>query len=170
LGLDWRRGSSWPAALSLVVVIYRVTRPRVAVLGAEPGTPTLHDVERHPLARTVPGVIIVRVDAPLFYANADYVEERLQRIEEASGEAVTAVVLDASGIDDLDSTADHHLRTLVKTYHDRGVSFLMVSIKSEVRAVMDASVWPPWWGPRTSSTPTSRCSGGWPGVRPAFPR
>jgi len=56
---------------SLALLIYRVSRPRVSVLGAASAPAgALEDLERHPDASAIPGVLVVRPDVPLFYANA----------------------------------------------------------------------------------------------------
>ena len=64
---------------SLALLIYRASRPHVSVLGANPASPgAFEDVERHEDARQVPGVLVVRPDAPLFYANAEAVRDAVE--------------------------------------------------------------------------------------------
>ena len=83
---------------------------------------------------------MVRVDAPLFFANAEYVADHLRRLEEQRGDgALTRVVLDASGVDNLDSTAAKTLAKITDGYRKRGVVFAIVNVKDEVRDVMDAA-------------------------------
>jgi MFS superfamily sulfate permease-like transporter len=58
--------------VTLLAVLHRLSRPRVAVLGKVPGGRGHRDVHRHPEAKTREGVLIVRFEAPIFSGNADY--------------------------------------------------------------------------------------------------
>ena len=62
-------------ALSLLEMLYRLARPR-GVLGQVPGVDGMHDVADYPDARTIPGCMFYRYDAPLFFANIDDLRER----------------------------------------------------------------------------------------------
>lgn len=127
-------------AASLAVVLYRVSRPRIVLLGVEPGNGALEEIARHPDAVAPDGTLIVRVDAPLFFANAEYLVDHLRTLEaRRDGAPLRAVVLDASGVDNLDSTAARALAKLVHAYSARGVTFTIVNVKDEVRDVMDAA-------------------------------
>ena len=83
---------------SLMVVLRQTTRPHIAVLGRIPGTAQFRNVERSPAALTTDGVVVVRVDAPLYFANLDYLRERLQRVEEEQDGRLRVLVLDASSV------------------------------------------------------------------------
>lgn len=87
---------------------------------------------------TYPGTVILRMEASLYFTNADSLTARLRQLERERPDLQT-LVLDASGIDVLDSTGDHTLRKLVARYRDRGVRLLLVNVDEDVRAVMDAS-------------------------------
>jgi MFS superfamily sulfate permease-like transporter len=63
--------------LSLADFVRRAWRPYDAVLGREDELKGYHDLERHPNARQVPGLLLYRFDAPLFFANADYFRRRI---------------------------------------------------------------------------------------------
>jgi len=107
------------AAVSLTLVMYRVTRPRVLV-------------ERDG------DVAVVRFDGPLFYANAERLVAHLRRLL-GDADPPRAVVIDASGIDDLDATADHELRKLATRYREQGVELCLAEVKEQVKVVMDRS-------------------------------
>jgi sulfate permease, SulP family len=125
-------------ATSVTLIVYRVSRPHLPELGRLPGTDSFVELSRHPSAETYPDTAIVRVEAPLYFTNADALGKRLQRLERDHPELHT-IVLDASGVDHLDATADHELRKLAARYRDRGVTLLLVNVEDDVRRVMDAS-------------------------------
>jgi sulfate permease, SulP family len=95
--------------VALLLLVYRASRPQISLLGADPVASGLFaDIRRHPGITPVPGVLIVRPDAPLFYANAELVRDA---IEQAVGSA-RAVVLVLDGNDDLDITSADQLGKL----------------------------------------------------------
>jgi sulfate permease, SulP family len=98
---------------AIASLVYRAGRPRVSMLGVDPHTPgAFEDLERHPDAAPPPGMIVVRPDAPLFYANAESVRDSVESAVIASGQPVHAVVLDLDGNDDLDITSAEQLEKL----------------------------------------------------------
>jgi high affinity sulfate transporter 1 len=101
--------------LSLVLFIARASRPRVSVLGEDPALPGAYvDVDRHPGARATEGVLVVKSDAPIFYANAQGVRDSIEDLVGNANDAVKVVVLDLDTNDDIDvTTADQ----LVKFRH-----------------------------------------------------
>ena len=78
LGVLWGVGIA--IALSLLNFIRRAWRPHDAVLGRVDNLKGYHDTERYPDARLVPGLVLYRFDAPLFFANADYFRERVRAL------------------------------------------------------------------------------------------
>jgi SulP family sulfate permease len=125
------------AALSLVLVVARAARPPVTRLGRQPGSDFFVDVDRDGIIDDE-RVLIVRVDGPLFFANADPVHEHLTELGSAK-RPLRAVVFDASGVDDLDATADHRLRKLATRWQREGTTLLMVNVNARVRDVMNRS-------------------------------
>lgn len=123
---------------SIALIVYRVTRPRMPELGRLPGTDSFVELARHADAETYPETAIVRVEAPLYFTNADALANRLQHLERDDA-GLRTIVLDASGVNHLDATADHELRKLAARYRERGVTLLLVNVAADVRAVMDAS-------------------------------
>ena len=77
--IDVLEGMIIGVVASLVFVIYRSSRPHHLLAGARPGVPGAYsDLTRHPENTPVPGVLIVRVDGPLYYANALTVRDRVK--------------------------------------------------------------------------------------------
>lgn len=89
--------------LSVIAIMYRISRPNIAILGLLPDSRSFRDVVNHPAAIQFEGVIIMRVDASFSFANADRVRDRI--IASAREGQARAVILDATTINDLDSTA-----------------------------------------------------------------
>lgn len=133
LGLEF--GVLLTTVASLVIIIYRVTRPRIPELGRLPGTDAFVELGRHPAAETFPGTVIVRPESPLVYTSAESIEHRLEDLDEG----VHTVVLDASGVNHVDATGDHVLRTVTQRLRERGVRLLLVNVHDDVRDVLDAS-------------------------------
>ena len=125
-------------ATSITLIVYRVSRPHMPELGRLPGTDSFVELTRHPNAQTYPGTAIVRPEAALYFTNAEPLANRLGQVERDHPDLHT-IVLDASGVNHLDATADHELRKLLSRYRARGVSLLLVNVDDGVRDVMDAS-------------------------------
>jgi len=122
---------------SLGLFIVRSTRPHYAVLGHVPGTQAYLNVARHPTLHTWPGVLIVRLDAQLYFGNVSFLRDTLRKLEgEAKGE-LRAVVLDASGVNQLDASALEALEDIDRDYAARGVRLLYARVKGPVRDVME---------------------------------
>jgi sulfate permease, SulP family len=114
---------------SLALLIYRASRPRVSMLGTDPATPgTFEDLERHPEAEALPGVLVVRPDAPLFYANAQAVRDDVEADVASSNATVRAVVFDLDANDEVDITSAEQLGKLAETLHGKGVDFAIAHL------------------------------------------
>jgi sulfate permease, SulP family len=137
LALGIELGIALAAAVSVAAIVYRVTRPTVPELGRIPGTDYFLERAHHPDAATYPGTMIVRLNASLYFVNAEAVEQILRHLE--ARRQLHTVVLDASGVDHLDTTADHMLRKLATEYATDGVELFVVNVADGVRQVMDAS-------------------------------
>lgn len=120
---------------SMLLVIYRSSRPHLAVLGRDPGVPGKYiDVERHADALPVAGVTIVRVDAPIYYANALTVRAGIEEIVRAQADPPRAVVLDASLQDALDITSAEMLMKLVAKLREAGITVALAEVHAPVLA------------------------------------
>ena len=119
--------------MSLALLLYRTSRPNVAVLGR---TPDGHwvDVAREADAKPQPGVAVLRVEAGLFFANADHVRNAIRA--HASGGGVTAVVLDAETVPEIDVTAAEMLAQLRADLDREGVRLLVARDIGQVRDVL----------------------------------
>lgn len=128
-------------AASLVLLVARTSRPHVAVLAPLPGTegPTAErawvDVERHPAAAPVPGVLVVRVEAPLMFANADYVRTRVRELAGAVAD-LRLVVLDGRTTPSVDVTAADMLGQLRGDLRRTGAELVLAENVGQVRDLL----------------------------------
>jgi high affinity sulfate transporter 1 len=121
--------------LSVLLLLYRASRPHIAVLGEAPGSPgQWADLERHPQNRVLSGVVVARVESGLFFANADTVGDRLRELGGADG--VRTLVLDATTTPMIDTTAADMLRRCAQELDALGVELFLVGDVGQVRDVL----------------------------------
>ena len=122
-------------AISLLLLIYRASHPHIAVLGKVPGTTGQYgDLERHPENQQLPGIVILRVESGLFFANADAVRQSVRAHAAQAGTRV--VVLDAETAPTIDVTAVHMLAELTQSLEREGVRLLVTRQIGQVRDVV----------------------------------
>jgi MFS superfamily sulfate permease-like transporter len=129
LGVLWGVGIA--IALSLLNFIRRAWRPHDAVLGRVDNLKGYHDTERYPDAHLIPGLVLYRFDAPLFFANTDAFRERVRGLAR-SGE-VTWIVVAAEPVTDVDATAGETLLALNDELDAMGVELAFAELKDPVR-------------------------------------
>jgi high affinity sulfate transporter 1 len=131
--IDVLQGMMIGLLASLAFVIYRSSRPHLASLGRVPGASGAYaDVTRHPDTVPVPGVVIIRLDAPMYYANALTARDGVKTILREATPPVRAVVFDAEGQDDLDVTSAEVLRRLVSELRDGGMAVHLADVHAPV--------------------------------------
>jgi high affinity sulfate transporter 1 len=111
-------------ALGVIIALYRIARPHDAILGSAVHLDGWVDVDAHEGASTLPGLLVYRFDAPLFFANATRYLERVEKALELNPGEERWVVLDFEGVGYVDSTALLSLADLVSdlaTAHDISV-------------------------------------------------
>ncbi len=128
-GVLWGVGIA--IAVSLLSFIRRAWRPHDAVLGRVDNLKGYHDTERYPDARLVPGLVLYRFDAPLFFANADWFRERIRARARTDG--VQWIVIAAEPITDVDATAGETLRELNDELDADGIELAFAELKDPVR-------------------------------------
>ena len=130
-------GIAISVTLSLVFVIYETARPHTAILGKLPGISVYRSVVQYPQAETHEGIVIIRIDAPLYFANVDYAKDRLREFEYLSyymhkGDSQSKikgvphfVILEMGPMASIDSTGLHALSEIVREYKGRGVQLCL---------------------------------------------
>jgi high affinity sulfate transporter 1 len=131
--LDVLYGVLLAVALSIIDLVRRVARPHDGVLGYVPGVAGMHDIDDYPDAKLVPGLVVYRYDAPLFFVNAeDFKERALKALDAASGD-VEWFLLNAEAIVDIDITAIDALDEHRSELERRGIVFALARVKQELR-------------------------------------
>jgi MFS superfamily sulfate permease-like transporter len=119
--------------LSLADFVRRAWRPHDAVLGREDELKGYHDIDRHPTARRIPGLLLYRFDAPLFFANAGYFRRRVRHLVSEATRPVHWVVVAAEPITDIDTTAADTLRELLEELRQEQVTLAFAELKGPVK-------------------------------------
>jgi high affinity sulfate transporter 1 len=120
-------------ALSLGDFVRRAWRPYDAVLGRIERTKGYHDVNRHPEARQIPGLVLYRFDAPIFFANAELFADRLLRAIRSRGDTTRWVIVAAEPITDIDTTGAEILSDLLDDLDAQGVEVAFAELKGPVK-------------------------------------
>jgi SulP family sulfate permease len=128
------------AAISLLVLIRRVTRPGTAILGRMPDKESYRDVELYPEVETVPGLLIYRFDSALIFTNAEFFEKDVRRYiteqNAATGVPVQRVLINAETMNDIDTTGADHLSDLCESLEKDGIDLVFAKVKDPVRNMM----------------------------------
>jgi SulP family sulfate permease len=136
------QGVLFAIALSLLEMLHRLARPHEGVLGRVPGIPGMHDVADYPDARTIPGCIFYRYDAPLFFANVGDLRERVDRVISVENQAypqtpVRWFILNVEANVEVDITAADALRELAQELADRGIELGLARVKFDLYEPLD---------------------------------
>jgi MFS superfamily sulfate permease-like transporter len=119
--------------LSVMYIFKRVWAPYSAILGRVPGMPGWHDVDRYPGATQVPGLLIVRWSAPLFFANANQFRDRIRAVVREAPVPPRWVLIAAEPISDIDITASEMLVDLDAELTSSGIVLAFAEVQSAVR-------------------------------------
>ncbi|HET8620041.1 MAG TPA: SulP family inorganic anion transporter [Acidimicrobiales bacterium] len=131
LGVLW--GVVAAVSLSLAAFVAKAWRPHVAELVRVDGRKGYHDRARHPGGRRVPGLLMLRFDAPLFFANAELFAEFVHRSVAESPEPVRWVVVASEPITDIDTTAADVLEQLYDSLDAQGIRLVLAELKGPVK-------------------------------------
>jgi high affinity sulfate transporter 1 len=127
------QGITVAVAVSLLAFVAQAWRPHTAELVRIDGRKGYHDRERHPEGRRIPGLVIVRFDAPLFFANATLFGDLVRHLIEQSPDPVRWVVVAAEPVTDIDTTAADTLVSLDDELRRRGVTLAFAGLKGPVK-------------------------------------
>jgi high affinity sulfate transporter 1 len=119
--------------IALLEFVWRAWRPHDAVLGSVEGLRGYHDVARHPDARRIPGLVLFRWDAPLFFANAEIFRDRVRRAVADAPTPTRLVVVAAEPVTDIDVTAADMLEDFGRELRKAGVELGFAELKGPVK-------------------------------------
>lgn len=121
--------------LSLSLLLYRMMRPRIAVLGLHSDT-TLRDAVRHNLPPLHPKLGAIRFDGALRFVNVSYFEDALLKLERENPE-MECILVQSSGINEIDASGIEMLRNLLERFQKSGIKLTFSGLKKQVSDVMD---------------------------------
>ena len=130
-------GIAVAVGLSILNVFRRAWWPYETVLGLVDGMPGYHDVQSYPDARRLPGLVILRFDAPLIFANAKTFRNEVRKLAEAEPPP-RWIVIAAEPITDIDTTASDMLEELDQALNAQGISLVFAELKDPVRRKIEA--------------------------------
>ena len=120
-------------AIAVMAFLWNGWRPYSAVLGRPNGVEGYHDITRYPDARQIPGLVLFRWDAPLFFANAELFKERALDVVARSPSPVRWLVVAAEPVTSVDVTAADALGELDETLHSAGTELCFAELKDPVK-------------------------------------
>jgi high affinity sulfate transporter 1 len=124
--------------LAILNFVRKNSLPKYVLMGvAEDGS--IRDLSRPPKTTKIPGIIIFRFDAPLYFINANYFRDTVYRLIDESKEPVKWLLWDAETITELDSTAGQMLRLLIKDLNKKGITLAIARMKGPIRNTISKS-------------------------------
>ncbi|KAF9605073.1 hypothetical protein IFM89_013743 [Coptis chinensis] len=134
-------------ALSMLRMLLFVARPRTFILGNIPNSMIYRNVDQYPVAGRVPGLLILQIDAPIYFANASYLRERIMRwindeedkIKALGENSLQYVILDMGAVGSIDTSGISMLEEVKKSIDRRGLKLVLANPGSELMKKLDKS-------------------------------
>ena len=120
-------------AISVIEFLWDGWRPHHAVMGRVDNVPGYHDITRFPQARLLPGLVLFRWDAPLFFANAELFQQRVMDVVAHSPTPVRRVIVAAEPVTSIDVTSADMLAELEKALRESGTQLQFAEMKDPVK-------------------------------------
>jgi high affinity sulfate transporter 1 len=120
-------------AIAIIEFLWDGWRPHSAVLARAHGVKGYHDITRYPDARRIPGLVLFRWDAPLFFANAEFFKARVLDAVATSPTPVRWLVVAAEPVTSVDVTASDAITELDEVLHAQGIEFCFAELKDPVK-------------------------------------
>ncbi len=139
LSLGIEQGIGIGVLLSLAMVIYRSTRPHLAILGRIPGTPFYRNIDRFADLEVREDVLILRFDAQLYFANVNFFRNKISELTEGREEQLKAVIISADSMNNIDSSGIHALEEVAHELRQKGIRLFLVGVKGPVRDALERS-------------------------------
>ena len=126
-------GIALAIGVAIAEFLWNGWRPHSAVMGRAQGVKGYHDITRYPDARLIPGLVLFRWDAPLFFANAEFFRERILAAVATSPTPVRWLVVAAEPVTSVDVTACDTVAELDVELHARGIELCFAELKDPVK-------------------------------------
>ncbi len=128
-----KEGILFGIILSLAMLIYKTTKPHMAVLGKVPGTHFYRNITRFEDLIIQEEILIVRFDAQLYFANTQYFKDKLKEFTEERGSGVKLLIIDGESLNALDSSAIYALEEVHDYFTSKGITIVFTGLKGPVR-------------------------------------
>uniref|UniRef100_A0A6B2L0D9 STAS domain-containing protein n=1 Tax=Arcella intermedia TaxID=1963864 RepID=A0A6B2L0D9_9EUKA len=130
LGIGPQFGIFISVVLSLLLVLFRSSRPGFAILGRLPGTAVYRSIVDYPEAICIPGIILFQFHSPIYFMNAIYLKRKLAYTENilSTHHKTSSIIIDAQAITSVDSVGINVLREIVKTYKEKGIEIFFSAL------------------------------------------
>ena len=116
--------------ISIFIYLWRTSRPHIAIIGQIEGTDQFRNINRHK-TKTWPGLLILRIDESLYFANSVYVESYIiQKVSEQKN--IKAIILECSAVNDVDLSALELLENLIRRLGENNIQFYFSNVKGPV--------------------------------------
>jgi len=123
--------------LSLGWLVYINANPEMPILGRQPNTQAFRSVTRYPDGETLPGVLVMRFDAGLFFASSDALEDRLRELAQDAESPYDTIVISFEGIDFVDSQGSAKLGEILELADTYGAEIRLARVKPHVFEVLE---------------------------------
>jgi len=133
------KGLMFAVGLTLIALMWRLSKPQDSVLGRIPDSRTFVDIQRHPEAEQVPGLLIFRPNGVLFFANANRVRNRLRELVNLDKAELREVLLNLEACSETDVTSLEMLEQLRQELADRGIGLRFARVADSVRDLFSRS-------------------------------
>jgi SulP family sulfate permease len=136
LSLGIEQGIGIGVILSLTLLIFKTTRPHIAILGKVPNSRFYRNTDRFNDLEVRPDIMILRFDAQLYFANINYFSSKIDEFVEQKGKDLKRIIINAESINNMDSSAVKAVEDIVMDYRAQGIEFAFASVKGPVRDAM----------------------------------
>ena len=130
-------GLVFAALLGLISLLGGTKRRNTSVLGKVPGNTIYRSIENYPEAETFPGLLILRFDGTLYFANAHDFQTAVRRAIEIADPPPSVILIDGESINDIDATAVITMREFQKQLETEQIEFRFARIKTQVKEIME---------------------------------
>lgn len=128
-----KEGIIFGIVLSLIMLIYKTTKPHIAVLGQVPGTHFYRNIKRFGDVIVQPEILIIRFDAQLYFANTQFFKDNLKQFAKEKGDALKMIIIDGESLNALDSSAIFALEEIHDYFSSKEITLAFTALKGPVR-------------------------------------
>ena len=137
LTLGIEQGIGLGVLLSLVMVIFRTTKPHVAELGQVPDTHFYRNTKRFDNLIKRKDLLIMRFDAQLYFANVNYFKDSLYEMSMKKCDTLRLIIIDCEAMNNMDSSAVHAIDELMDDYNSRNIEVVFSGVKGPIRDALE---------------------------------